>query len=111
MQRGTERPAAAKTGRRPIVSHQAERVGNAPLRATDWPRSALFLTPGQSPPWQESSQTRKESHDKDGRCLLTDEGLREALPRRQRDSVVMWSRGSQKPFSLGATRNGEFREI
>jgi hypothetical protein len=41
----------------------------------------------------------------------TDEGLREALPRKQRDSAVMCSRGSQKPFSLGATRNGEFREI
>jgi len=41
----------------------------------------------------------------------TNEGLREALPRRPRDSAPMWSRCSQKPFSLGATRNGEFREI
>ncbi|HOI52717.1 MAG TPA: hypothetical protein PLN02_10095, partial [Azonexus sp.] len=42
--------------------------------------------------------------------FLANDGLREALLRRWRGLAPMWLWGSQKPFSVQTTWNGEFQE-
>lgn len=79
------------------------------LRATDRPRSASFLTPGQPPRGRGRLRKRKNRTIRTAAAFSKRRSAR-SLAERQRGPAAMWSRCSQKPFSLGATRNGECRE-